>query len=202
MQSPDKSYPPITFTTTLQRHNSDKGSCANLQYHNLHPNFISLRRPDAIRRQTDLDEEYYKRKRRLGTKRRLKRRPLTARQKCLKFLPFSFLFKSCKLCFEREEKCQEMYTSTISPTSTTTSTIDASITAVSGTTTAPAPPAAVVAVANCECLSLPNFSFFLKNIYGVKMQTLLIWIELQFPLFCVSFFCFALKIFFWLFVCL
>jgi hypothetical protein len=126
LSSPLSSPTSETAPKLLRRNNSDKGSCANLQAHHIPLQFISLRRPDAILRYTDLDEEYHKRKRRFGT-RRYKKRPSqsTRRKRCLKFLPFSFLFKSCKLCIERSDNSNnkhQIYNSPITPNSTATTT--------------------------------------------------------------------------------
>uniref|UniRef100_A0A914PEM4 Uncharacterized protein n=1 Tax=Panagrolaimus davidi TaxID=227884 RepID=A0A914PEM4_9BILA len=147
LSSPLSSPTTETAPKLLRRNNSDKGSCANLQAHHIPLQFISLRRPDAVLRYTDLDEEYHKRKRRFGT-RRYKKRPSqsTRRKRCLKFLPFSFLFKSCKLCFERKSdnsnNKHQIYNSPITPNSTATT-----------TTSVVVAPAAITphGGANCEC---------------------------------------------------
>lgn len=130
--------PTLTFSpsTNLLRRNSDKGSCANFQSHP--HSFLSLRRPDAIKRYSDLDEEYHKRKRRFGTTRRKSIRRKKLPHPCFKYLPFSFFFKTCKFCCG--EKKDNYYQTTNYNASNVVP--------------------ATIAVANCEC----QFPSFQKNI--------------------------------------
>jgi len=99
----------------LKRRNSDKGSSANLESTHFHPQFHSFRIPEP--RNNDDDESGFRPERpdarmprpRRNSKSRSSFFRTQPKSSCLKFLPFQFLFKKCRCCFEDDaegERCQ------------------------------------------------------------------------------------------------